>query len=74
MWFLTPSNMHSFRQNFHTCIDIYKLDIFIFICIYSVEELEDTKVVIRIRNSKKDRQDNDQNKKDKSTNNNLQLA
>jgi len=64
---------------YHWCsvrksINIYKLDIFIFICIYSVEELEDTKVVIRIRNSKKDRQNNDQNKKDKSTNNDLQFV
>jgi len=31
------------------------------------EECEDTKVVIRIRKSKKDRQHNDQGKKDKQT-------
>ena len=36
------------------------------------EEFEDTKEVIRIRKSKKDRQHNDQNKKDKKTNNDLQ--
>ncbi len=36
------------------------------------EEFEDTKVVIRIRKLKKDRQLNDQKKKDKKTNNDLQ--
>jgi len=36
------------------------------------EEFEDTKVVIRIRISKKDRQHNGQKKKYKGTNNNLQ--
>ena len=36
------------------------------------EEFEDTKGVIRIRKSKKDRQHNDQKKKDKMTNNDLQ--
>ena len=36
------------------------------------EEFEDTKVVIRIHQSKKDRQHNGQKKKDKSTNNDLQ--
>jgi tRNA A-37 threonylcarbamoyl transferase component Bud32 len=36
------------------------------------EEFEDTKVVIRIRISKKDRQHNDQKKKNKRTNNDLQ--
>ena len=36
------------------------------------EEFEDTKEVIRIRKSKKDRRHNDQNKKDKKTNNDLQ--
>jgi hypothetical protein len=36
------------------------------------EEFEDTKGVIRIRKSKKDRQLNCQKKKDKSTNNDLQ--
>jgi hypothetical protein len=36
------------------------------------EEFEDTKGVIRIRNSKKDRQHNGQKKKDKRTNNDLQ--
>ena len=36
------------------------------------EEFEDTKWVIRIRKSKKDRQPNDQTKKDKSKNNHLQ--
>jgi hypothetical protein len=35
-------------------------------------EFEDTKGAIRIRKSKKDRQHNDQKKKDKSTNNDLQ--
>ena len=35
------------------------------------EEFEDTKVVIRIRKSKKDRQHNGQKKKDKGTNNDL---
>jgi len=39
---------------------------------YKQEEFENTKVVIRIRKSKKDRQHNDQKKKDKSINNNLQ--
>ena len=37
-----------------------------------IEELEDTKGVIRIRKSKKGRQHNDQKKKDKRTNNDLQ--
>jgi len=36
------------------------------------EEFEDTKGVIRIRKSKKNRQNNGQNKKDKSTSNDLQ--
>ena len=36
------------------------------------KELEDTKEVIRTRKSKKDRQHNDQMKKDKKTNNDLQ--
>jgi hypothetical protein len=36
------------------------------------EEFEDTKLVIRIRNSKKDRQHNGQKKKDKKTNDELQ--
>jgi hypothetical protein len=36
------------------------------------EEFEDTRVVIRIRKSKKDRQHNDQKKKDNRTNNDLQ--
>jgi hypothetical protein len=36
------------------------------------EELEDTKEVIRIRKSKKNRQHNGQKKKDKRTNNDLQ--
>ena len=36
------------------------------------EESEDTKGVIRIRISKKNRQDNGQKKKDKRTNNDLQ--
>jgi peptidyl-tRNA hydrolase len=36
------------------------------------EELEDTKGVIRIRKSKKNRQHNGQKKKDKRTNNDLQ--
>jgi hypothetical protein len=36
------------------------------------EELEDTKGVIRIRKSKKNRQHNDQKKKHKRTNNELQ--
>jgi hypothetical protein len=36
------------------------------------EEFEDTKVVIRIRQWKKNRQHNDQKKKDKRTNNDLQ--
>jgi hypothetical protein len=36
------------------------------------EEFEDTKGVIRIRKSKKDRQHNGQEKKDKGTNNDLQ--
>ena len=35
------------------------------------EEFEETKGVIRIRKSKKDRQHNDQKKKDKGTNNDL---
>ena len=36
------------------------------------EEFEDTKGLIRIRKSKKDRQHNDQIEKDKGTNNDLQ--
>jgi hypothetical protein len=36
------------------------------------EEFEDTKGVIRIRKSKKDRQHNGQKKNDKRTNNDLQ--
>ena len=36
------------------------------------EEFEDTKEVIRIRKSKKNRQHNGQKKKDKGTNNDLQ--
>ena len=37
-----------------------------------MKEIEDTKEVIRIRKSKKDRQHNVQKKKDKGTNNDLQ--
>jgi CRISPR/Cas system-associated protein Cas5 (RAMP superfamily) len=36
------------------------------------EEFDDTKEVIRIRKSKKDRQHNGQKKKDKKTNNDIQ--
>jgi hypothetical protein len=43
----------------------------IFLKEYMQEEFEDTKWVIRIRKSK-DRQHNDQKKKDKRTNNDLQ--
>jgi hypothetical protein len=39
---------------------------------YFGEEFEDTKGVIRIRKSKKNRQHNGQKKKDKRTNNDLQ--
>ena len=39
---------------------------------YSTEELEDTKEVIIIRISKKNRQNNDQQKRYKGTNNDLQ--
>jgi len=38
------------------------------------KEFEDSKVVIRIRKSKKDRQHNGHNKKDKGTNSDLQKA
>ena len=41
-------------------------------CLFSMQEFEDTKGVIRIRKSKKDRQHNGQKKKDKRTNNDLQ--
>jgi hypothetical protein len=41
--------------------------------LFQQEEFEDTKVVIRIRMSKKDRQHNSQKKKDKRTNNDLQI-
>ena len=37
-----------------------------------MKQIEDTKEVIRIRKSKKNRQHNGQNKKDKGTNNDLQ--
>ena len=40
--------------------------------IYIQEEFEDTKGVFRIRKSKKDRQHNDEKKKCKKTNNDLQ--
>ena len=40
--------------------------------VYVYEEFEDTKGAIRIRVSKKNRQHNDQKKKYKGTNNNLQ--
>jgi hypothetical protein len=40
--------------------------------IYMYENFEDTKGVIRIRKSKKNRQHNSQKKKDKRTNNDLQ--
>jgi len=42
------------------------------IIIVYLEEIEDTKGVIRICKSKKDRQHNGQKKKDKRTNNDLQ--
>ena len=41
-------------------------------CLFSMQEFEDIKGVIRIRKSKKDRQHNCQKKKDKRTNNDLQ--
>ena len=41
-------------------------------CYLYIEESEDTKGVIRIRKSKKDRQHNGQKKKNKRTNNDLQ--
>jgi hypothetical protein len=41
-------------------------------CKKTEEEFEDTKEVIRIRKSKTNRQHNDQKKKDKRTNNDLQ--
>jgi len=40
--------------------------------LYNYKEFEDTKGVIRIRISKKNRQNNDQKKKDKRINNDLQ--
>jgi hypothetical protein len=40
--------------------------------VFLQEEFEDTKGVIRIRKSKKDRQHNEQKKRDKKTNNDLQ--
>ena len=40
--------------------------------LFDKEDLEDTKRVIRIRKSKKNRQRNGQKKKDKRTNNDLQ--
>jgi len=40
--------------------------------VHDGEEFEDTKVVIRICKSKKDGQHNDQKKRDKRTNNDLQ--
>jgi len=42
------------------------------ICDIFTEKFEDTKGVIRIRKSEKNRQYNDQTKKDKRTNNDLQ--
>ena len=48
------------RYNFNQCYFILK------------EEFEDTKGVIRIRTSKKNRQHNGQKKEDKMTNNDLQ--
>jgi hypothetical protein len=48
-----------------------KLYIYVFIVSYP-EEFEDTKGVIRIIISKKNRQHNSQKKKDKRTNNDLQ--
>jgi hypothetical protein len=45
--------------------------LFSVVCIY-LEEFEDTKGVIRIRKSKKNRQHNGQKKNDKRTSNNLQ--
>ena len=42
-----------------------------YVC-FTSEEFEDTKEVIRVRKSKKDRQHNGQKKKDKRTNNDLQ--
>jgi len=54
-------------------LDIADIDIFLFppenIWRYE-EEFEDTKVLIRIRKSKKDRKHYGQKKKDKRTNNN----
>jgi hypothetical protein len=44
----------------HECLNLFQ------------EEFEDTKRVIRIRKSKKNRQHNGQKKKDKRTNNHLQ--
>jgi hypothetical protein len=44
----------------------------LYIAYYIKDEFEDTNVVIRIRNSKKDRQHNAQKKKDNRTNNDLQ--
>ena len=54
---------------------VYKINIaniYSYTFIVQQEEFEDTKGVIRIRKSKKDRQHNDQKKKDKRTTNDLQ--
>ena len=52
--------------------DQYCLDVNAIGGIVMQEEFEDTKGVIRIRKSMKDRQHNGQKKKDKKTNNDLQ--
>jgi len=52
---------------------MYKSYLFILkLNVFNYEELEDTKVVIRIRKSQNDRQHNGQKKNYKSSNNDLQ--
>jgi hypothetical protein len=71
-------NVHSSKKHITSYRDgfpLLKLQLSIkhgFVRMYRQEEFEDTKGVIRIRKSKKNKQHNGQNKKDKTTINDLQ--
>jgi len=74
-----PNIILANNMNFHVShISVSVIQLY-FVCIYIHfayhqldQEIEDTKGVIRIRKSKKDRQRNGEKKKNKRTNNDLQ--
>jgi hypothetical protein len=68
--------LYGIYRAIYLCVETFDPLLYVWYVIYCIvqitEEFEDTKGVIRIRISKKNRQHNDQKKKYKRTNNDLQ--